>query len=245
MIRTWAADIRPLFEEVRYEKYYRALPDFRKEKADRLRDVRGKAQSVGVWSLLTMVRGTYGVSEETVFNLSHSGNYVICSVDMGSASVSEERMCGSIKLGCDVEEIKMPCMNVARRYFCPSEYETILSMETESERAAAFYRFWVLKESFMKATRLGMALDMQSYEIELSNPPVLLKQPEQFPETYYYQEFELSESVPEETGFPIGMDTERRLSCRDILTGKMRRYRVAICSTEPEMDSEIQTELVL
>lgn len=209
MIRTWAADIRPLFEAARYEEYYRILPDFRKEKADKLRNLRGKAQSVGVWSLLTMVRRTYGVSEEAVFNLSHSGNYVLCSVDMG------ERLHGQVKLGCDIEEMKVPRMNVARRYFCPSEYETILRMETESERAEAFYRFWVLKESFMKATRLGMALDMQSYEIKLSNPPVLLKQPEQFPETYYYQEFELC------------------------------HYRIAVCSTEPEMDSGIQTELVL
>ena len=47
MVRAWIADIRPLCEEKCYRKYYEKLPDFRKKKADALRSVQGKAQSVG------------------------------------------------------------------------------------------------------------------------------------------------------------------------------------------------------
>ena len=37
-------------------------------------------------------------------------------------------------------------------------------VKDEKEQAEWFYRFWVLKESFMKATRRGMGLDMRTYE---------------------------------------------------------------------------------
>ena len=67
----------------------------------------------------------------------------------------------------------------------------------------------------MKATRKGMALKMSSFEILLSNPPRLIKKPEEFEETYYYCEYPLE-------GFP---------------------YRIAVCSNDSELDSRIQMEL--
>ena len=45
------------------------------------------------------------------------------------------------------------------------------------EPADAFFRYWVLKESFMKAVRLGMKLDTRKFEIEFDKEdhPVLVK----------------------------------------------------------------------
>lgn len=207
MIRTWIADITPLYREECYRTLYETLPDFRKEKADRMRFQEGKAQSVGAWALLEKVRNEYKVSEKAAFNLSHSGDYVLCSVDMSSSMKTQ--------VGCDIEEMKEPNMKVAKRFFCPSEYEEITRQEDSRKQRETFYRFWVLKESFMKATRQGMALDMQSFEIQLAQPPVLLRKPEEFPARYYYQEYELPD-----------------LS-----------YKIAVCSTDKSMDSEIHTEL--
>lgn len=51
MIRTWVADIRPLLEETCYQEYYERVPKFRQKKADALKLVQGKAQSIGVWCL--------------------------------------------------------------------------------------------------------------------------------------------------------------------------------------------------
>ena len=55
MIKTWLLDIRPLYEENRYREYYATLPVFRKEKADRLRFQKDRAQSAGAWILLEMI----------------------------------------------------------------------------------------------------------------------------------------------------------------------------------------------
>ncbi len=169
MIETWIADITPLYNEECYRKYYMQVPNFRKEKADRMRFQNGKAQSVGAWSLLERIRKEYGISERAAFNLSHSGDYVLCSVDMD---------CGEdTQVGCDIEFVDEPNMKIAKRFFCPSEYGVILGQKPGDGQKNVFYRFWVLKESFMKATRKGMALDMKSFEIQLGSPSVLTKKP--------------------------------------------------------------------
>ena len=209
MIKTWIADIRPLCDPDRYMQYYKNLPDFRKEKARRIQQHKGKMQSIGAWSLLEMIRKEYGITDEAAFNLSHSGDYVLCSVDIQCRS--------GILAGCDIEQIKDADLKVAQRFFCPSEYEEIMRQPGKAERNDRFYRFWVLKESFMKATRMGMALDMRSFEIQLADPPVLLRKPERFREPYYYREYALPH-IP---------------------------YKIAICSTDRVIDSEIQTELIL
>ncbi len=71
-------------------------------------------------------------------------------------------------------------MPVAERYFCREECEIIRNGKDEKEQAEWFYRFWVLKESFMKATRRGMGLDMRTYEFAWGQDgiPYLKKQPE-------------------------------------------------------------------
>ncbi len=207
MIRTWIADITPLYEAECYGHFYRGLPQFRKDKADRLKFQKDRAQSVGVWALLERVRERHGTAETAVFNLSHSGDYVICSVDM-------EGKGRGIRVGCDIEKVGIADLRLARRFFCRAEYEDIEQQRTPEEKNERFYRYWVLKEAFMKATRRGMALEMSSFEICLGDPPVLCVQPEEFPEKFYYQEYYLEE-IP---------------------------YRIAVCSDSPFIDSKIQME---
>ncbi len=42
MIRTWIADVTSLLEKEKYLQYYKIVPDFRKEKADKLFTRKGK-----------------------------------------------------------------------------------------------------------------------------------------------------------------------------------------------------------
>lgn len=189
MIQTWIADVTPLLDERIYRKYYDRLPKWRKEKADTLKNLK-RAQSVGVWALYQSMKETYGFSEETVYNLSHSGRYALCAVDTGRNGKNGRGR--SVKLGCDVEMIKGIRAGVARRFFCPKEEAYIMAQETEEKRAEEFYRYWVLKESFIKAVREGLRLELRSFEIRIVNgKPELIRQPEEYPETYYYKEYVL------------------------------------------------------
>ncbi len=181
MVHTWIVDVTPLQDDMIYSKCYNRLPDWRREKADRIRHLDGKMQSVGAWILYQQMLKYYDLSEKLPYNLSHSGRYALCSVaDQADAQV-----------GCDVEMIKDNKRRLAERYFCPGEVTWIQSQKTEAEQTERFYRYWVLKESFIKAIRLGMKQDLREFEIALDDRGArLVRQPEAFPKKYYYQEYQ-------------------------------------------------------
>ena len=79
MIRTWTASIAPLYEESFYRLCYGQAPAFRREKADRMKGKQVRAQSIGVWLLYEWMKREYEIKEDTAYNLSHSGDYVLCS----------------------------------------------------------------------------------------------------------------------------------------------------------------------
>jgi len=96
MIKTWAANITPLYEEPCYQAFYRQAPEFRRKKAEKLRDRQARVQSIGVWTLYTQMRREYGFREAAAFNFSHSGEYVLCSVELDSLK-------DGVRVGCDIE----------------------------------------------------------------------------------------------------------------------------------------------
>lgn len=218
MVRTYLADLHQLEDPEIYEKCYQTLPLWRKEKADKIKPLKNKIQSLGAWSLFTAAANLVSPdikkiteSQENFLstcyvNISHSGYYGLCTISDKSKA----------KVGCDIETLGKFRESVARRCFCDSEYQQLLHTQDLTERTKLFYRYWVLKESFLKATRQGMKLDTRSFEIgwEIKRPhcqqPYLLKQPEDFPEAYYYQEYTLAKSqIP---------------------------AAIAICATDPEID---------
>lgn len=183
MIKTWIADVTPLYEAGIYEKYYCLVPDFRKEKADKIMIWEKKAQSIGVWVLLQKMKEYYELNEQTNFNLSHSGKYVLCSVDDSGTEWAE--------VGCDVEMVGRYHANVAKRYFAEEEISWIHEKQGV-ERAERFYRIWVLRESFLKATRKGMQLDMKTFAFHMKDTKEkweLSRQPKNFAKKYYFREY--------------------------------------------------------
>ena len=180
MVHTWIMDVTPLQNDMIYRKCYNRLPDWRREKADRIRPLEGKMQSAGAWILYQQMLKYYELSAQMPYNLSHSGRYALCSVGTQSG----------VLVGCDVEMIKENKQRLAERYFCPGEVDWIQSQTTEAEQAEGFYRYWVLKESFIKAIHLGMQQDLREFEIALDKEGArLVRQPDAFPEKYYYQEY--------------------------------------------------------
>lgn len=180
---TFWADVTPLLEEKIYQKIYSTVPDFRKEKADLIRFQEDRALSIGAWRLYSLARESIGAGEEIPFNLSHSGRYAMVSI----APEGE-------KAGCDVEKLQIFRSAVAKRFFCPGEYDWIMG-HREDGRAEAFYRLWVLKESFLKATRYGMKLGLDTFEFDMAGKAGarLMRQPDFIKEQYYFKEFSLPE----------------------------------------------------
>ena len=72
MVSVWAADITPLLIEETYQAYYDKVPEWRKDKADKLKNVDDKARSVGAWILWEKMKKALRLPESAVFNLSQN-----------------------------------------------------------------------------------------------------------------------------------------------------------------------------
>lgn len=205
MVLTWIGDVEPLLEESCYRKYWRRLPDFRREKAEKIGFMEGRALSAGAWVLWQQARETYGLPKDAPFNLSHSGRYVLCAVQIRGTAQAQ--------VGCDVQKMEKYREKVAERFFSPEEYGHIQGQGDKERQKELFFRYWTLKESFIKATRRGMAMDLNSFcfSMEEGKNPVLKRCPEPYGKgDYFFQEFGL------------------------------QSYRAAVCSTDPEIASDLQ-----
>jgi 4'-phosphopantetheinyl transferase len=79
------------------------------------------------------------------FNMSHSGGLSLFAVSLGRA------------VGIDLEKIR-PVNNLTsltNRFFSPDEHSYITSLPPD-ERENAFFKAWVLKEAYVKATGEGL-----------------------------------------------------------------------------------------
>ncbi|MCL2354188.1 MAG: 4'-phosphopantetheinyl transferase superfamily protein [Defluviitaleaceae bacterium] len=96
----------------------------------------------------------------THFNISHSGDYVVCAFSQQ-------------EVGVDIEQIQEVDLNIAKRYFTQREYEDLLA-QTESQRLEYFFSLWTLKESYMKWSGRGMHMPLDSFSFEIAGGDISL-----------------------------------------------------------------------
>ncbi|MDQ0273721.1 4'-phosphopantetheinyl transferase family protein [Cytobacillus purgationiresistens] len=89
------------------------------------------------------------------FNLSHSGNWVVCALD-------------SYPVGIDIEEIRPIDFSLANRFFSPKEVLE-LNVAPEGKKLSKFYALWTLKESYIKAVGKGLSIPLDSFSILTKN----------------------------------------------------------------------------
>ncbi|WLW69938.1 4'-phosphopantetheinyl transferase superfamily protein [Bacillus safensis] len=88
------------------------------------------------------------------YNLSHSGDWVVCAVD-------------DAPVGIDIEEIKPIDLAIAKRFFSADEYQDLLSQPAERQEAY-FFHLWSMKEAFIKLTGKGLSYGLSSFTARLS-----------------------------------------------------------------------------
>jgi len=85
------------------------------------------------------------------FNISHSGDYVICAItDQG-------------RIGIDIEKIKPIDLFGFERYMTPPEWKAI---RESAEPYHTFYSYWTKKESAMKAYGCGLSVPLDKILID-------------------------------------------------------------------------------
>ncbi len=72
-------------------------------------------------------------------------------------------------LGVDVEPVdpRHATDDVARRVYGPTELADLASQPDEARRVERFFERWTVKESWVKATGVGLADDLPDFEVRL------------------------------------------------------------------------------
>lgn len=168
----FAADSSILSDDALLDAAFARATEERKQKAERCRFRKDQCACLGAELLLRRalerfeiheIAYTYGAAGKpylagqsgVYFSLSHSGSRVLCAV-------SEH------ELGADIQTVGSSRLRIAERYFCQSEYRHIALQTTEEAKRALFYRYWTLKESFVKAVGLGLRLPLREFEIVMN-----------------------------------------------------------------------------
>ena len=154
-------------ENLDMKRAYELVSKNRQEKIDFYRFDKDKKLSCGTYLLLKKMLSEENITkpifkfekygkayisnyENIHFNLSHSGKMVLCAIS-------------DKEVGVDVEYIDHTIdLKIAKHYFYNREYENIANAKNKSEE---FFKYWVLKESYMKYTGFGMNLQLDSFEI--------------------------------------------------------------------------------
>lgn len=167
-IKCCVLNLEPLYNEELYKEYFSKLPDYgywrvRKDKMSKCRFQGDKIRSLGAGLLLWHVLQKNGIERCTIecnaygkpfirnsdfqFNLSHSGNYAVCSYGNGES-------------GIDVECYQSADLEIAERFFDQHEAQLV-----KDHGEKMFVRLWSLKESYIKAEGKGLYIRLDSFQI--------------------------------------------------------------------------------
>ncbi|CAK6470294.1 4'-phosphopantetheinyl transferase [Peribacillus simplex] len=83
------------------------------------------------------------------YNISHSGEYVVCAVH-------------DAEVGVDIEKIGPFELQLAKVFFTEEEYKQVLEAE---DGLSSFYDIWTLKESYIKAIGKGLSIPLHSFNV--------------------------------------------------------------------------------
>ena len=169
----YALDIAPLLADAAlYDRAFACVSPDRRERLDRIKAERERCLSLGGALLLRYALRELGAGEPEIaygeqgkpyladlpdvhFNISHSGEYAVCAVS-------------SAPVGCDIERIGSFRPRVAERFFAPEEYVALASLTDGTSQAEMFFRFWTLKESFLKCVGCGISEPLSAVVFDLS-----------------------------------------------------------------------------
>lgn len=165
------ASVEPLEAPGALDDALRHLSHHRRDKTMRYRFERGKWLSAGAGLLLDNMLQEHGLHErdmeyvegehgklafashpELHFNLSHSGMLVACAL-------------GDKPVGVDVQTIVKLRRSLVNYTMSEAEIARLDALGSVDEQELFFTQLWTLKESYAKATGLGLSHEFPSFEI--------------------------------------------------------------------------------
>ena len=177
--RLYVTNTRILQAESLFNQWYSTLSTYRRGKVNQMRRPQDKCLSLGAGVLLHRALSDAGLVPESLsvsftpfgkpifnghpdfhFSLSHSEEIAICAIS-------------DAPIGCDVEKMAPFDLRIAQRFFASEECRLLMETPRETQ-PALFCRLWVLKESYLKATGLGLSLPLNAFAVQPGEPSILV-----------------------------------------------------------------------
>lgn len=119
------------------------------------------------WRFTQGMRGKPHIAEPTGlpplhFNLTNTRGLVVCAVS-----------CAHHQVGVDAERLErtIEAASVASGCFSPTEIRALRALPPALQ-CGRFFRYWTLKESYIKARGLGLALPLERFSFFLDDGPI-------------------------------------------------------------------------
>ena len=159
-LKLYYADVAPLKDGALFAEFFNDMGEDRKRKIIRAAKEDDKRLLLGAGVLLDIAIREEGMDprfltvkkrddgkpyvagEPFFFNLSHSGERVMCAIS-------------SLEVGCDVEKVRDANMSLAGRFFSGDEYN-MLKRCPDYMRPELFTQIWTVRESAAKLTGEGI-----------------------------------------------------------------------------------------
>lgn len=177
MIRIEIEPIQTIEDETQFDSLYEGLSDERKKAVDQYKKWNDRRRSLLAGVMLEKsVKEILSASFPQIaykengkpyfpdyaigFNLSHSGDYVMCAI------ADEE-------IGCDIQALRPLRVDFVKKYYTDSEKEYLQRKQaggqypTTADYEKDVLRIFSAKESYMKYTGLGFRLDFRDIEVDL------------------------------------------------------------------------------
>jgi 4'-phosphopantetheinyl transferase len=140
-------------------------------------------------ALVTSARGKprlVSPSSPLTFNLSHSSGY--CALAVGAFPA----------IGVDIEALRDTVGDLAKNVFSEREAGAYAAI-APADRMRVFFRGWVAKEAYLKATGDGLAGGLKTLELDLSTRPhirpLAIAGDTTAPRAWRFQGFEATDSI--------------------------------------------------
>jgi 4'-phosphopantetheinyl transferase len=97
------------------------------------------------------------------FNLSHTDGLIVCAV-------IQDELKTECAIGVDVENIerKGTAIEIAERFFSDRESADLQNIP-EKDRRSRFFDYWTLKEAYIKARGMGLAIPLKQFSFHITH----------------------------------------------------------------------------
>lgn len=179
MLKLYKYDIRDL-SKTEYANWFSFMNEEKQKKVNRFhfeddkkRTVAGEMlarKAIAEWCSTSAEEITFSKNEngkpfaeelDVEFNISHSGNIVVCAVD-------------DKPIGIDVEQIRPVKLKIAKRIYTKDELHYLFgfdpsdedfSISPDDEMLLRFFELWTAKEAKLKYTGTGITEDLKSLSV--------------------------------------------------------------------------------